>query len=77
MKPRDIAKAAVVIGWGAGLALILAGFPVAIAVAVLAGTVTGAAACIRWHLPRRAWFMMRAIRLPARRTRTETALDRA
>jgi hypothetical protein len=77
MKPRDIVKAATVVGWGAGLALILAGFPVAIAFAAFAGTPAAAAACTRLRVGRRAWLKVRAIHRPARRTRTETALDRA
>lgn len=74
MKPA--VKAATVIGWGAGLILILAGAPVAAAAAVFAAVTACAAACARWSLPRRAWLKVRVIHLPARSTGTRSALER-
>ncbi len=73
MKLHDAAYVAMVIGWGAGQALILDGRPLAVAVAAFAAASAAAAAYVRWGFPLRSWLMKLMTRLPPRRTRRENA----
>jgi hypothetical protein len=67
VKPRHIARAVIVTGWLAGLALILAGLPLWAALTALAAAAGAGVAYLRWgcrHLVRLAADVMKLRRQP-------------
>ena len=78
MNPRAVARAAVTAGWGTGLALVLAGLPVALALAVPLLAAGSAFAFRRWGGTVRAWFRPAAKRFRFRQSpKTGGSLERA
>jgi uncharacterized membrane protein len=77
MKTRDVAKVIVIVGWAAGIVLILAAVPFLLALAAFALTVASAVAVDRRGTAGMAWVKARASRVLERRIKTGRAVERA
>jgi hypothetical protein len=77
MNPRAVARAAVTAGWGAGLALVLSGLPVLLALATAALATAGAAWWAWRGAARFAALQARASRWLTGRGKKGTVVDRA